>query len=132
MMLKLKKKDHPQIETEDLAAKLSEINREKDYFLLSIQTLLQLIKEFALDLKEIDSDGFKKHVSLLSEKFASEKKLKKIQSRFEKEEKAIDSFINLQKNILLTGKMSLRISSISCPRPWSPLIQKTRNTIRKF
>ena len=101
MMLKFIKKDHQQIETEDLAAKLSDSNRKKDYFLLSIQALLQLIKQFALDLKEIDSDGFKKDVSLLSEKFASEKKLKKIQSRFEKEEKAIDSFIDLQKKYLI-------------------------------
>ncbi len=101
MMLKFKKKDNHQIETEDLAAKLSESNQKKEYFLLSIQALLQLVKEFALDLKEINSDGFKKDISRLSEKITSDKKLKKIQSRFEKEEKAIDAFINLQKKYLI-------------------------------
>ena len=100
MMLKLRKKDNHHIETEDLAAKLSESNRKKEYFLLSIQALLQLMKEFALDLKEINSDGFKKDISRLSENITSDKKLKKIQSRFEKGKKAIDAFINLQKNYL--------------------------------
>ena len=88
------------METEDLAAKLSEISRKKEYFLLSIQALLQLMKEFALDLKEIDSDGFKKDIGRLSENFASDKKLRKIQSQFKKGKKAIDAFINLQKNCL--------------------------------
>ena len=88
------------METEDLAAKLSESSRKKEYFLLSIQALLQLMKEFALDLKEIDSDGFKKDISRLSENFTSDKKLRKIQSQFKKGKKAIDAFINLQKNYL--------------------------------
>ena len=117
MMLKFIKKDHQQIETEDLAAKLSDSNRKKDYFLLSIQALLQLIKEFALDLKEIDSDGFKKDVSLLSEKFASEKKLKKIHPGLKRKKKQLTLLSICKKNILLTGKMSLRISSISSPMP---------------
>ena len=101
MLSTLKKKDNQQIETGDLAAKLSENKQRKDYFLLSIQALLQFIKEFALDLKEINSDGFKKDISRLSEKFTSEKKVKKIQSQFEKKKKGIDAFINLQKKYLL-------------------------------
>ena len=37
------------------------------------------MKEFALDLKEINSDEFKKDISQLSEKFSTENRLKKIQ-----------------------------------------------------
>ena len=101
MLSKLKKKDRHQTGTEDLIAELSDSNHKKEYFLLSIRALLQLIKEFALDLKEINSDEFKKNISQLSEKFATEKKLKRIQSRFEKGKRKIDIFINMQKKYLL-------------------------------
>ena len=101
MLLKFKKKDSNKTDPEDLAAELSESNQKKEYFLLSIRTLLQLMKESALDLKEINSDGFKKDISRLSEKFSTENKLKKIQSRFGKGKKRIDTFINLQKKYLL-------------------------------
>jgi diguanylate cyclase len=101
MLLSLKKKDSDQIETENLSALLSESNQRKEYFLISILALLQFVKEFALDLKEINSDEFKKDISRLSDKFATEKKIKKIKPRFEKEKKAIDAFINLQKKYLI-------------------------------
>jgi len=58
---------------------LSDSNQKKEYFLVSILSLLQFMKEFALDLKEINSDEFKKDISQLSEKFSTENKLKKIQ-----------------------------------------------------
>ena len=64
MMLKFKKKDHQPIETEDLAAKLSESNRKKDYFLLSIQALLELMKEFTMHL--ILTSPIIKMISLLN------------------------------------------------------------------
>jgi diguanylate cyclase len=101
MLLKFKKKDSNQKDTEDLAADLSDSNQKREYFLLSIRALLQFIKEFALDLKEINSDKFRKDISQLSEKFSSENKLKKIQSRFEKGKKRIDTFIEMQKKYLL-------------------------------
>jgi len=101
MLLSLKKKDSDQIETENLSAQLSESNQRKEYFLISILALLQFVKEFALDLKEINSDGFKKDIIRLSDKFATEKKIKRIQSHFEKGQKGIDAFINLQKKYLI-------------------------------
>ena len=96
MLLKFNKKDSSQKDTEDLAAELSDSNQKKEYFLVSILSLLQFMNEFALDLKEINSDEFKKDISQLSERFSTENKLKKIQSRFEKGKKRIDTFINLQ------------------------------------
>jgi diguanylate cyclase len=101
MLLKFKKKDNHQVNFEDLAAELSESNQKSEYFLLAIRALLQLLKEFALDLKEINSDGYKEDISYLSAKISTENKLKKVESRFNKGKKKIDAFIELQKKYLL-------------------------------
>ena len=63
MLLKFKRKDSNQKDTEGLAAELSDSNQKKEYFLLSIRALLQFMKEFALDLNEINSNEFKKDIS---------------------------------------------------------------------
>ena len=101
MLLRLKKKDGEQPNIEDLSAELSESNRKREYFLLAIRALLQLLKEFALDLKEIDSDGYKNDITHLSEKISTENKLRKVESQFEKGKKRIDAFIELQKRYLI-------------------------------
>ncbi len=100
MLLKLKKKENDQINTQDLAAQLRDISKKKDFYLLSIRALLQFIKDFSLDLKEISSDEFKEKISQLSDKFTGETKLKKIQSGFERDKKDIAAYISLQKNYL--------------------------------
>jgi len=101
MLIKFKNKDNHQTDAEALALELRDSNRKTEFYLLSIRALMQFTKEFALDLKEINSDGFKEDISGLSEVFATESKLKKIQSRFEKGKKRIDAFIRLQKKYLL-------------------------------
>ena len=55
----------------------------------SIGALLQFIKEFALDLKELQSDAFKKNIGALEAKFNSDEKLRKTQSSFNKQKKTI-------------------------------------------
>ena len=101
MLLKLKKKDADQIKTEDLSAQLRDSGEKKAFYRLSILALLQFIKDFSLDLKEINSDEFKDEISRLSDKFAGETKLKKIQSSFEKDKKGIAAYISLQKKYFI-------------------------------
>ncbi len=101
MLLKFKKKNSNQENMADLAAELRESNRIKEYFLSTIRELLQLLKEFALDLKEINSDGYKEDIGQLSEKFSTKGKLRKMKSRFDEGKKRIDAFIELQKKYLL-------------------------------
>lgn len=101
MLLKLKKKECGQIKTEDLSAQLRDSGEQKDFYLLSIRALFQFIKDFSLDLKEINSDKFKDEINQLSDKFTGETKLKKIQSDFEKDKKGIAAYINLQKKYLI-------------------------------
>jgi len=100
MLLKLKKKESDLIKTEDLSAQLRDSGKKKDFYLLSIRALFQFIKDFSLDLKEINSDEFKDEISRLSAKFIGETKLKKIQSSFEKDKKGIAAYISLQKKYL--------------------------------
>lgn len=112
MLLKFKNKDSHPDSPDALAAELRDRTHRNEFFLLSIRVLMQFLKEFALDLNEINSDGFKEDISGLSELFAAESKLKRIQSRFEKGKKRINAFISLQKKIFSTGKTSLKISLI--------------------
>ena len=101
MLLKLKKKENDQINTEDLSAQLKDCSEKKNFYLLSIQAMLQFIKDFSLDLKEINSYEFKDEISRLSGKLTGETKLKKIQSSFEKGKKGIAAYISLQKKYLV-------------------------------
>ena len=101
MLLKFRNKDSHQDNPNALAAELRDSTHRNEFFLLSIRALMQFLKEFALDLKEINSDGFKEDISGLSELFAAESRLKRIQSRFEKGKKRINAFISLQKEYLL-------------------------------
>ena len=101
MLLKLKKKKENQIETGDLSVQLKETDEKKEFFLLSIRALLQFIKDFSLDLKEINSHEFKNEINQLADKFTSETKLKKIRSRFDKDKKDISAYISLQKKYLI-------------------------------
>ncbi len=62
--------------------------------------LLFFIKDFFLDVKEIDADQFKKVIDGLTEEIVSKKKTKKIQSTFEKHKKIIAAYIKRQKEYL--------------------------------
>ena len=101
MLLKIKKKENEEIKTENLSTELKDSREKKDFYLLSILTLFEFIKDFSLDLTEINSKEFKDDISRLSYKFNAEKRLKKIQSSFEREKKGIGDYIRLQKKYLI-------------------------------
>ena len=100
MRLTLRKKESDPVDARDLADRLEEISRTTDFFQWSIRALLQFLSDFALDIKEIKSDEFKDDINRLSEAFSGEVKLRKLQSRFEKNKTFIAEFIKLQKKYL--------------------------------
>ncbi|UCD78377.1 MAG: diguanylate cyclase [Desulfobacterales bacterium] len=108
MLLKLKKKDKELAEVEDLSDRLRVIDQKNEFFQLSIRALLQFIKDFSLDIKEIKSEEFKNDINKLSDQFFDEPKLKKIQTHFEKDKKRIAAFIELQENYLKTREGELK------------------------
>ena len=100
MALALIKKKSEKTEKEDLSGILKSSDEKRQFFLLAVRALLIFIKDFSLDLKEIDSEEFKKKRDDLSENFISEEKTKKLQSAFEKNKKNIITYIKNQKEYL--------------------------------
>ena len=103
-----KKKDITTLEMEKLIEKQKDSEQKGRLFLLTIQALLFFLKEFSLDLKEIDSDRFKEEVDLLNEIFLSDKKVKKINSLFEKQKINILQYIKTHKKYILDREFELK------------------------
>jgi diguanylate cyclase len=100
MVLALKKKNSIDIDRENLPEMLKNSDEKRQFYLLMIRALLVFIKEFSLDLKEIDSEEFKKKIDDLTEKLITEEKTKKLQPVFEKNKKNIITYIKKQKEYL--------------------------------
>jgi len=108
MRLKLNKKEPDLIKIDDLAAQLENSVKKNDFFQLSIRALLQFVKDFSLDLKELNSDEFKIEISKLSDEFSKEQRLKKIQKQFEKYKKFIGAYIVRYKKYLNDRESELK------------------------
>jgi len=100
MVLALLKKKSYISEKEDLSGMLKNSDGKRQFFLLAVRALLVFIKDFSLDLKEIESEEFKKKIDDLTEKLISEEKTKKLHSVFEKDKKNIVTYIKKQKEYL--------------------------------
>ena len=100
MGLALIKQKSENPEKEDLSGMLKNSDEKRQFFLLAVRALLVFIKDFSLELKEIDSEEFKKKIDDLAENFISEEKTKKLQSAFEKNKKNIITYIKKQKEYL--------------------------------
>ena len=108
MGLITKKKDTDTLEAKELSERLQDSEEKRDFFLLVIRALLIFIKDYSLDIKEIDADGFKERIDNLTDKFISVKKKKTLQSTFEKHKKIILSFIKRQKEYLRDREKEFR------------------------
>lgn len=94
MRLKFKREDPDPISDDILAVQIEDIRKRIEYYQLSIRVLLGFIKDFSLDLKEINSDDFKHNIRCLTDFMQNEIKLKKIRKRFEKDQKNIAAYID--------------------------------------
>jgi diguanylate cyclase len=108
MRLAFKKKQTDACEQAELTAALYECHQKQEFLRKAVQTLLQFIKEFAFDLKELGSDSFKRDIGVLGEKFDAGKKLRKTQACFHKQEKHIRKFVDRQKNYLAEREKELK------------------------
>jgi diguanylate cyclase len=100
MVFALKKKDSLETDKGKLTEMLKTSDEKRQFYFLALRALLVLIKEFSLDLKEIESEEFKKKIDNFSEKLISEEKTKKLQSVFEKNKINILTYIKKQKEYL--------------------------------
>ena len=108
MLLKQKKKENNKIDIDSLSSQLRDSSEKIDFYLLAIRALFKFLKGFSLDLKEINSDEFKDDISRLLDAFTGETKLKKIQSRFEKNKKGVAAYIDRQKKYLIDREGELK------------------------
>ena len=102
MLLKFKKNDADASEsTAELSEKLKQSQKHSDFFSLSTRALLQVVKEFTLDLREINSEDFKNDLVELAERLSTVQNISKLQSAFEKSKKRFLRFAGRQKSYLL-------------------------------
>ena len=100
MGLALIKKKSKHSAGEDLLEMLKSSDEKRQFYLFAIRALLVFIKDFSLDLKEINSEEFKTKIDDLAEKLLSDERIKKLQSGFEKSKKNIVAYIKKQKEYL--------------------------------
>ncbi len=97
-----KNKDNKKIAEaqQDLSEFAQQLEEQKDFFRHALRVLLVFLKDFTLDLQEIDSNKFKKDIDALTEKILSEEKTSPVKKLFEKYKKIIPSFVKRQKKYL--------------------------------
>ena len=88
------------MDTAELGKQLQQCDEEKEFYHSAVQSLLILLKNFPLDLKEIDTPGFLHHLDKVSNKILEEKNLSKTSSFFENSKKNISTFITRHKTVL--------------------------------
>lgn len=74
----------------------------------AVRSLLALIGDFSLDIKELNSPEFRQEVNLLSERFAQEEKIRSLEKRFSKEKRSILAFSQNQKRVVLDRERELK------------------------
>ncbi len=75
-------------------------NTENDFWVGAVRSLLLFIKEFVLDISEIEPDKFRESMNAISEKFKSGGLSKPPLKRFEQQKVEITGFIDKQKAYL--------------------------------
>lgn len=84
----------------ELSQQVRDYEDRLQFFQNAIGTLLVFIKDFSLDLNEINAEAFKKEMDELNEKISSVEKTKKLHSVFEKYRKIIFLFVEQLKKHL--------------------------------
>ena len=95
-----KKQEEVVLEKDELVKRIKAEEEDREFFLRSIRTLLVFIKRFSLDIKEIDSDRFKKGIDELTQRYESEEKTRRVESFFEKQKKAMVVYVDRLKRYL--------------------------------
>ena len=93
----------------EIEADLKHYRERHVLYLLTIRTLLYYMKEFSLDLTEIEADRFKECMDTLAGHFLGEEKSSWLQSILADYKDIILRISNVKKAIFTTAKASLRI-----------------------
>jgi diguanylate cyclase len=102
------RKSRNRADIKELHLKLQQSNRTREFYLRTLQTIFQLLKEFALDQDEIDAGGYRNQIDFLRKKFEQEHEIKSISAFFRKSKESILKFINKQKRYIEDRDAELR------------------------
>ncbi len=84
----------------DWASEYECSEKRREFLLSATRTLLQCIRQFALDIRELNSFEFQTGLAELAESMGSEEKLSRIHARFQGHAQGIGEFAEKQKNYL--------------------------------
>ena len=104
----LKKTNSGRSDGTDLAANLRLCEERRKFFSSTIQHLLHFIQEFAFDLKEINSQAFKKEISALSHQFAAEPNVAFVKDHYKRKRTDIQNYIRQQNRYLEAREKEFR------------------------
>jgi diguanylate cyclase len=91
-----------------LHQKLRQSSKKQDFYLQSLRTMLQLLKEFAMDQGEIDTSDYKKQIDLLRKKFDEKHEITLLITLFKNSKENILEFIGKQKEYVEDRDKELR------------------------
>jgi diguanylate cyclase len=100
-------KENEAFDMERFIEEIRDNAKKKGVYLNAIRALLLFMKDFSMDFEGIGSDKFVKQIDDLSEAFVTEKKLKTVESIFERRKKTIPAFIRGQKEYLNTREREI-------------------------
>lgn len=95
-----KRKLKTELTPDDLTRQVDSYRERCDFLTVSVRTLFFFVKEFSLDLKEIDSDAFKKKVDDLATAFKADESTRDLARAFESRKGFILDFIGKEKTYL--------------------------------
>ncbi len=84
--------------SKDLEREYRSAQEKNQFYLLTILILFRYLKDFSFDLKEIRADEYKETIDLLSQRFESNEKTKKLMRLFETSKSEIPDFISRERD----------------------------------
>ncbi len=90
------------------ADKLCALEKCHDAYGAAIRTLLLLLKDFAMDISDIDAPAYRDAIDRFSANFFEQKSARRIQGCLDREKKTITRYIDQQKEILEERDQELR------------------------
>jgi len=100
MLFAFRKKETPAQNPVDWGTKYECCEKRGEFLLLATRTLLQCIRQFALDIRELNSLEFQAGLAELAERMGSEDKLNSSHTGFQRHAQGIGEFAEKQKSYL--------------------------------
>jgi diguanylate cyclase len=102
------RKTEEEVSAELLQRNLDECRERREFLALSVRALACYLKDFSLDVAEIDSSSYKKHIDEMTRNLLSDSPVRGIENKFEKDHKQIATFICKEKAYITNKEAELK------------------------